>query len=121
LIAQYYINVGLISEDNLEIDAALISQHGRVGRYYYQYKWNKPNSDCAEYGMRDTITVNGMIGSFERYGFAYTDGSAFANKSVISGYENRIINFDASFLYNPPPHFPLVSDIYEIVSWEELD
>jgi hypothetical protein len=35
LIAQKNINVGLFSEDDLRIDAAIIAQNGRAGRYYY--------------------------------------------------------------------------------------
>jgi hypothetical protein len=112
LIAQKNINIGLVSENNIQIDAALISQHGRVGRYYYIYQWWKGNSLCRQNYVRDTVTVNGMIASHDRYGFAYTNGT---------GYDDRIINYDAEFLYNPPPHFPLISDIYEIVTWEELD
>ncbi|MEI6627281.1 MAG: hypothetical protein WCL61_01680, partial [bacterium] len=68
LIAQGNINVGLVSEDNLEIDAALIAQNGRVGRYYYDH------SQCEAYDTRSTITLYGMIATNLRYGFAYTDG-----------------------------------------------
>jgi hypothetical protein len=53
----------------------------------------------------------GMIGTNQRYGYAYTDGS---------GYQNRDITYDANLLYGPPPSFPLTSDQYEILSWEEL-
>jgi hypothetical protein len=112
LIAQKNINIGLISEDDLQIDAALISQNNRIGRYYYYYKWYAGNSLCRNHYIKNSITVNGMIGSKDRYGFAYTNGT---------GYADRIINYDANLLYNPPPHFPLTSDIYEIVTWEELD
>lgn len=110
LIAQGDINVGLFSEDDLRIDAALIAQNGRVGRYYY-----RPPSGfsqrCSPNHVRDSITLFGMIASNERYGFAYTDGT---------GYGVREINYDANLLYGPPPSFPLTSDQYEILSWEEL-
>lgn len=112
LIAQKNINIGLVSQDNLQIDAALISQYGRVGRYYYVYQWWKGNSLCRQNYIRDEVTVNGMIASHDRYGFAYANGT---------GYNDRFINYDSEFLYNPPPHFPLISEIYEIVTWEELD
>lgn len=104
LIAQHNINVGLYSENDLQIDAAIIAQQGRVGRHYY-------NSGCYPYDERDTITLNGMIGTKERYGFAYTDGT---------GYENRNINYDTNLLYSPPPEMPLTSDQYEVISWEEV-
>jgi hypothetical protein len=35
LVAQNNINVGLVSSDTIRIDAALIAQNGRTGRYYY--------------------------------------------------------------------------------------
>jgi hypothetical protein len=104
LIAQGNINVGMISEDDLRIDGALIAQNGRVGRYYYAQQ-------CNPHNTRDTITLYGMIGSNLRYGFAYTDGT---------GYENRNIIYDANLLYSPPPSFPLTSDQYQVVSWEEV-
>jgi hypothetical protein len=105
LIAQNNINVGLRSEDDLRIDAALIAQKGRVGRFYY-------DSNCSStYYTRQTITLYGMIGTYLRYGFAYTDGT---------GYQIRNLNYDANLLYAPPPSFPLTSDQYITLSWEEV-
>ncbi len=104
LIAQENINTGLMSADDLRIDAALISQNGRVGRYYYV-------SDCSASYVRNSITLYGMIGTYDRYGFAYTDGT---------GYQIRNIIYDANLLYSPPPSFPLTSDQYQIISWEEV-
>ncbi|OHA26706.1 MAG: hypothetical protein A3C06_00115 [Candidatus Taylorbacteria bacterium RIFCSPHIGHO2_02_FULL_46_13] len=104
LIAQQDVNVGLYSEDNLRIDAALIAQNGRVGRYYYE-------NDCGLNHVRDEITLYGMIGTSKRYGFAYTDGT---------GYQDRFITYDSNLLYGPPPSFPLTSDQYQTISWEEL-
>ncbi len=105
LIAQNNINVGLRSEDDLKIDAALIAQKGRVGRFYY-------TSGCSStYYKRQTITLYGMIGTALRYGFAFTDGT---------GYQIRNLNYDANLLYAPPPSFPLTSDQYVTLSWEEV-
>ncbi|MBN2094217.1 MAG: hypothetical protein JW740_02525 [Candidatus Zambryskibacteria bacterium] len=104
LISQGNLNVGLISENDLRIDAALVSQNGRVGRYYY-------SSFCAPYDIRNSITLYGMIATNNRYGFAYTNGT---------GYQIRNINYDANLLYGPPPSFPRTSDQYEILSWEEI-
>ncbi len=109
LIAQGNFNVGFESEDDLRIDAALIAQNGRVGRYYYRPP--DQQNRCAPYHIRQTITLYGMIGTNERYGFAYADGT---------GYQNRNIIYDSNLLYNPPPNFPLTSDQYEIISWEEV-
>ena len=104
LIAQGNINVGMVSDTDLRIDAALISQNGRVGRHYYP-------SDCSPYNIRQTLTLWGMIATNLRYGFAYTDGN---------GYQIRNLNYDGSLLYGPPPSFPLTSDQYVILSWGEI-
>ena len=104
LIAQNNINVGLISDTDLRIDAALIAQNGRVGRYYY-------SSNCGVNYIRQTLTLWGMLASNIRYGFAYTDGT---------GYQTRNLNYDSSLLYGPPPNFPLTSDQYVTLSWEEV-
>lgn len=109
LIAQNNINVGLFSQDDLEIDAALIAQNGRVGRYHYGTSCESSNS--ANEHTRDIITLYGMIGTNLRYGFSWTDGT---------GYVDRIINYDANLLYGPPPSFPLTSDQYSTISWEEM-
>lgn len=104
LIAQNNFNVGLKSLDIIRIDAALIAQNGRAGRYYY-------GSSCGTGYIRNTITLLGMIGTNQRYGFAYTDGT---------GYQIRNINYDGNLLYAPPPNFPRTSDQYTTISWEEL-
>jgi hypothetical protein len=51
-----------------------------------------------------------MIATNQRYGFAYTDGT---------GYLIRNLNYDGSLLYGPPPSFPLTSDQYVTLTWEE--
>ena len=104
LVAQGGIQVGLLSEDNLKIDGALMAQHNSVGRFYYY-------GDHCSYDSRSTISLYGMIASYTRYGFAYTDGT---------GYTTRNINYDANLLYAPPPSFPLTSDQFQILSWQEV-
>lgn len=109
LVAQGGVDVGLVSDDNLTIGGALMAQHNSVGRFYYT------GSGCTisgtDYSKRFTLSLYGMIASYSRYGFAYTDGT---------GYTNRSINYDANLLYAPPPSFPLTSDQYQILSWQEV-
>ncbi len=109
LIAQGNVGTGLKSADILRIDGALFAQNGRVGRYYYRPASGN-QSRCGAEAYRDTITLFGMIASGERYGFAYTDGT---------GYEYRIIIYDAHLLYGPPPAFPLTADYYTPIFWNE--
>ncbi len=104
LIAQGNINVGYDSLDTLTIDAALVAQNGRAGRYYY-------NNDCGSSYMRSTLNLYGMIATNIRYGFAYTDNT---------GYDTRNITYDPNLLYGPPPSFPLTSSFYSTQSWQEV-
>lgn len=102
LIAENDISVGLYSEDNLQIDGALLAQKGRVGRDWYGYG--------TAYSWRDEITVYGSIATNNRYGFAWTDGT---------GYNLRNLYFDNNLLYTPPPYFPTGTE-YELDLWEDL-
>lgn len=104
LIGQAGVKVGMISEDDLKIDAALIAQNDSVGRFYYI------GNSCA-YKNRSEISLFGMIASFARYGFAYVNGTGYATRNII---------YDANLLYAPPPDFPLTSDQYQILSWQEV-
>jgi hypothetical protein len=109
LIAQQNFLVGLVSDTNLRIDAAVISQNGFSGRYSYT------TGSCGAHHTKTSLTLQGMIGTNIRYGFAYTSGGVFAN-----GYQTRNLNYDSLLLYGPPPNFPLASDEYVTLSWEEL-
>jgi hypothetical protein len=111
LVAQGGVQVGMISDDNLKIDGALMAEHNSVGRFYYD---NAPSKTCsAVYKSRSVISLYGMIASYARYGFAY-------GSPPTSGYTTRNINYDANLLYAPPPSFPLTSDQYQILSWQEV-
>ena len=104
LISQGDFHVGFLSDNDLRIDAALVAQNGRAGRYYYA-------SACGGSYVRSTLTLYGMIATNKRYGFAYTDGT---------GYGTRNLNYDANLLYGPPPSFPLTTSQYSTISWEEI-
>jgi hypothetical protein len=104
LIAQNNLNVGLVSDDDLRIDAALIAKNGRIGRYYY-------GINCSPNHIRNSVTAYGILVTNQRYGWAWSDGT---------GYQNRYINYDSNLLYSPPPFFPLTSDQYETISWREI-
>jgi hypothetical protein len=109
LVSQNNINIGLVSDTDLRVDAALMAQNGRVGRYYYRPPGGGSNR-CSPYHSRNSITSFGMIASYLRYGFAYTDGT---------GYITRTLIYDANLLYGPPPSFPLTADYYTPIYWNE--
>jgi hypothetical protein len=104
LISQGDVNVGLFSDNSFEIDGALVAQNGRAGRDYY-------DANCGASYIRSTLTLYGMIATNLRYGFSYTDGT---------GYATRNITYDANLLYGPPPSFPLTSNQYSLISWQEV-
>jgi hypothetical protein len=104
LIAQNNIDVGLMSDDTLTIDAALIAQNGWIGRYYY-------SSSCGASYTRTQLTTLGIMATNLRSAFAY---------SPTSGFAARTYNYDANLLYSPPPSFPLTTDQYSLISWEEV-
>ena len=102
LIAQRDITVGFYSEDDLQIDAALIAKEGRISRnHYYDF--------CGTSYIRNTITINGSLATHNRYGFAYVDGT---------GYQYRNLNYDNNLTFIPPPHFPTTGE-YTFISWKE--
>ncbi|MBI3589708.1 MAG: hypothetical protein HY093_04855 [Candidatus Liptonbacteria bacterium] len=103
LLAQNNINVGLVSEDDLRVDAAMMTQNGRVGRYSYAF--------CGSNSSRALFTSYGMLGSALRPAFNY---------SASNGYQQRDYIYDSYLLYGPPPSFPLSSDQYSLISWEEV-
>ena len=107
LIAQNNVNVGLVSNDDLRIDAALIAQNGRIGRYYYQ----SGGTHCGANAIRQKITPYGSIMTNLRYGFAYTNGT---------GYQIRNIIYDTNLLYSPPPSFPFATSQYSQIFWDEI-
>ncbi len=108
LISQGNVTVGLVSDTILRIDGSLVAQNGSVGRYYYA-------SACGSTYLRNSVTLYGMIATNKRYGFSWSCSGVYC-----SGYDERYINYDAHLLYGPPPSFPLTSDQYEILSWEEI-
>lgn len=98
LIAENNIKVGYYSENNLEIDGALLAQKGKVGRDYYSGNY------------KSEITIRGSIATNKRYGFAYTDGT---------GYDIRNLYFDNNLTYYPPPYFP-TGTVYKLDLWEDI-
>ena len=81
-----------------------MAQNGRIGRFYY-------SSSCGTNYKRTAITLYGMLGSSNRYGFAYSDDTGYATRNII---------YDGNLLYAPPPSFPLTSNQYSTLSWQEV-
>jgi hypothetical protein len=103
LIAQNNINIGLVSDSSLTIDGALVAVNGAIQRYSY--------NGCGSTASRTLLTTDGMLASNLQSGFYY---------STTDGYQTRNYNYDSNLLYGPPPSFPLSTNQYSIISWDEL-
>lgn len=102
VIGQQNISIPEDSENDLRIDAALLAQEGKVGR---------PNYGTSDH--KDVITVFGAMATYQRYGFAWTDGTHDW------GYDIRNLYYDNNLLYYPPPYFPTGTQ-YSVDLWEEI-
>jgi hypothetical protein len=105
LVAQNNLNIGLISDDSLRIDGALVAMNGSIQRYSY------PSTQCGATGSRTLLTTDGMLTTNIRSGFYYSSNN---------GYQARDYNYDGNLLYAPPPSFPLSTSQYSIISWDEV-
>jgi hypothetical protein len=111
--------LGLISQNNIffvrdipsdfRVDGVLMAQKGKIIRhgYYSSCTGNSTNS------IRNSLTINGsLINYYKSYWNFYSDST------LISGFQERTINYDTHLLYAPPPYFP-TSGEYEFISWRE--
>jgi len=100
IIPTYY------APNNLEIDAAVISQNSSF--QFYNYSGN----------VKNNLVIYGAIIEFGWWfdNFVWTQGTG-PNPTVLSGYPNSTYNYDSNLLYGPPPSFPVSSSGYELISW----
>lgn len=104
LIAQNNITIGLKSADNLRVDAALVAQSGRIGRYSY-------NSKCGDEKQRASLESFGMLASNKRPQLYY---------AADDGYQDFTYRYDGNLLFGPPPSFPPSGSQIVPISWDEL-
>jgi len=104
LLAQGDIVVPYETPDNMEVNAALLSQYGKNYRpYYYD-------------DTKNQLSMFGAQIAYEGGGWKYVNGWG----NVISGYINTLHSYDGNLKFYPPPGFP-VSGSYELLSWEEIE
>ncbi|MFH0755055.1 MAG: hypothetical protein V1910_00085 [bacterium] len=104
LIGQEDIIPTYYAPDDLEIDAAVISQNSSFQFYYYP--GNKKNN----------LNIYGSIIEFGWWfdNFVWTSG---ISNNVLAGYANCSYNYDSNLLYGPPPSFPFSSSGYQQITW----
>jgi hypothetical protein len=90
--------------NNLEVDAAVISQNASFQFFYY------------DNDIKNNITIYGSIIEFGWWfdNFVWTSG---INSNVISGYANNSYTYDSNLLYGPPPSFPFSTSGYQQINW----
>ncbi len=122
LVAPYAPPVG--GAFNFEINAALISQSGKV-EYPVRYRSN--NSRCTRGWVNSNQTFDFYGSVSTRLGWTWTwllggscgDAVNNAGQGYITGILNNNTKYDYNLLYSPPPSFPLTST-YNILSWREV-
>jgi len=101
IIAQNDIVVTYHAPDDIEIDAAMISQNGGAQFFYYPYN------------IKNRINIYGSIMTFDQWTWTWVNSYG----TVVSGYKNTYDVYDSNLLYNPPPSFPVSSSGYQILNW----
>jgi hypothetical protein len=102
LVAQKHIKVPRHAPTNLNIDAILLAQNGRVFRNYY-----------ASPSIKNSIQVYGGIITNNTWTWTWTNSGV-----VIDGYSNTASTYDNQVLFSPPPSFPTTGE-YSFISWDE--
>ncbi|OGD62364.1 hypothetical protein A2215_02885 [Candidatus Berkelbacteria bacterium RIFOXYA2_FULL_43_10] len=102
LVAEGDIQVPRYASNNLEIDAAMLSQNGHV---WFPY---------VNGVIKNQITVYGSIGTKLTWTWTWVNGSG----TVVSGYRYTSQTYDPYLTLTPPPEFPTTGS-YAILNWRE--
>jgi len=108
LIAQGDIIVPRDVPDDMEIDAAALSQFNQIQRPYYNATYFP--------SVKNSLLFYGSQISYDGGGWKWID----ENEDVISGFVNTNHTYDGNLRYYPPPGFP-VENTYDLISWEEIE
>lgn len=106
LIAQKFITLPKVSPNYLEIDAAMISEHGTVE--YHDY----PQT------IYERVKIHGAIATNGSHIFSWIAGGS-EPVVVTSGYKETLLEYDEYMTFGPPPSFPTTGS-YDILFWEEI-
>jgi hypothetical protein len=102
IISQSDIRVNSDSENDLELDAYLLSQKGRVFRPLYASN------------VKSSISVYGGIASNSWWTWNWVNSSGI----ITSGYQTTSQTYDNYLALSPPPLFPKTGS-HAILSWKE--
>lgn len=110
-VAEYDMLIGLVVPNNMVLNGIFVAQTGHYGRN--PYDTSMPNA-WEQYIIRNSLTVNGTIVSYNRAGTSYYSGS-----TLLSGFTNRTTSYDTSLVFDPPPYTPITSDVYSFFNWRQ--
>lgn len=108
LIAEQDVLLAKSAPEDLEIDAALIAQHGAATRYDFSGEGGDDR--------KNSITIYGSVTSNGVWTWSWVNQGG----QLVSGYKDTNATYDVNLTYWPPPGFP-VSSQYKLISWEEVN
>lgn len=106
LIAQGDIIVPYDVPNDMEINAAALSQFNKIYRPYYSANYNPS-------------VLNSLLFFGSQISFAGGGWKWVSSGQVISGFVNTNHTYDGNLRYFPPPGFPVEAS-YELITWEEI-
>ena len=112
LLGEEDVLLGVNVPNDMEVNGIFVAQNGKFGRNHY---WSLP-SGYASYRLRDSITINGTVVSNGRVGTQWVNASGDA----LSGFLDRVSDYDRDLVENPPPLTPRTSDTYRFIEWREI-
>lgn len=100
---------GPVSQQDMEIDAAVIAQQGKES-------CNAADASGGNYGpIRDMLTFYASVSSYHTPYRATVNGSG----TTLGGFDRGANTYDPWLMHDPPPYFPTVGS-YQILNWQEL-
>ncbi|MCX6719925.1 MAG: hypothetical protein NTV36_02350, partial [Candidatus Staskawiczbacteria bacterium] len=111
LVAQRDIIYSYYAPNNLEVDAAEVTQYGSTQALSFPHTMVYPD-------LKNSITTYGAIMSYDSWNWTWSgvDGS-----SIYTGFAHTNNEFDGNALYAPPPNFPIANSEYQLLKWTPND
>jgi hypothetical protein len=109
----YLPSYGATQMANMEIDAVLLAQNGRVARLNFSGTQGYPENAL----QRGTITTYGSL--ITNQVWTWTCVGSASPPPFLQGFATTNSSYDPYLYYGPPPMFPSSGE-YEILSWQEV-
>lgn len=113
LVSEKDITFGRDVPEYFKVNGALLAQNGRIIRHHYGYFGCKSTGNDK---IKKEFEFYGSLISNQR---AYWNFSSSGAHTPAAGFQDTILNYDATLLNDPPPYFPSTGE-YEFISWSEV-